>query len=377
MDFITKLPISQTHDSIWVVCDRFTRAAHFIPCNESITASQLAWTFLDRIFRLHGLPTSIVSDRDKLFISKFWQELMSLLQTDIRTSTAYHPQTDGLTERSNQVLEIYLRSYCSYHQDDWVDYLPLAEFSFNNLENASTQQTPFFANLGYHPTFEPRITERSSVPAAKDLAERLKIIYEELKANLQHAQDAQARFYNKNRKPAPELHKGQLVWLSRRNIKTTCPSQKLDHRKLGPYPIEKRIHDTDAYKLKLPSYLSRLHPVFHVSLLEPYKDPSEFHPHSDPLHIQLDETSTTIESIEDSRKVGQTYEYLVHFRDTDQSENSWIPLSEIPSDTDEMIDRFHRRHPRALRPNELLLPRNRDPEIPMPENTTKAQLPND
>ncbi|ESK84514.1 reverse transcriptase-rnase h-integrase [Moniliophthora roreri MCA 2997] len=181
--------------------------------------------------------------------------------------------------------------------------------------------------------------EQSSVPAAKDLAKQLKIIHEELKANLQHAQDAQAHFYNKNRKPTPELHKGQL---------------KLDHRKLGPYPIEKRIHDTNAYKLKLLSYLSRLHPVFHVSLLEPYKDPSKFHPHSNPIHIQLDETPTMIESIKDSQKIDKTYEYLIHFHETDQSEDSWIPLSDIPSNLDETIDRFHHRHPRAPRPNNIL-----------------------
>jgi hypothetical protein len=108
MDFIVKLPESHMHDSILVVCDCLTQAAHFLPCNESITAKQLAWIFLDKIFRFHGLPTSIVSDRDKLFVSEFWKELMSLLDIDVRTSTAYHPQSDGLTEHTNQTLEVYL-----------------------------------------------------------------------------------------------------------------------------------------------------------------------------------------------------------------------------------------------------------------------------
>jgi hypothetical protein len=170
MDFIVKLPTSHKYDSIWVVCDRLTRYSHFIPCQETLTAPDLAWLFLDRIFRLHGLPDSIVSDRGSIFISKFWSELTSLLKIDTHTSTAYHPQTDGLTERTNQTLETYLRAYCSYQQDDWVDYLPLAEFAFNNLENSSTHQTPFFANYAFHPSFEPQITERSTVPAAADLA---------------------------------------------------------------------------------------------------------------------------------------------------------------------------------------------------------------
>ncbi|TFY60821.1 hypothetical protein EVJ58_g4906 [Rhodofomes roseus] len=202
-----------------------------------MTAAELAWLFLDRIFRYHGLPNSIISDQGSLFVSHFWSELMALLQVDIRTSTAYHPRADGLTERTNQTLEGYLRAYCSYQQDDWVDYLPVTEFVFNNLENASTMQTPFFALTGFHPTFEPRITERSTIPAALDLATCLDQVHAELRAELQHAQDAQACAFNSHVLPAPQLKPGQLVWLLRRNIKTSRPSKKLDHRHLGPYPV--------------------------------------------------------------------------------------------------------------------------------------------
>src|ERR1700709_401985 len=245
-----------------------------IPCCEAMNAPELAWLFLDRIFRLHGLPDSIVSDCGSIFVSKFWKELTSHLSISIDTSTAYHPQTDGLTERTNQTLETYLRAYCSYQQDDWVDYLPLAEFAFNNLKNSSLKQTPFFANYGFHPTFEPQVTERSTVPAAADLAGRLEQIHTELRAELEHAQASQSRYYDEKHIPAPDLQRDQLVWLLRRNIKTTRPSDKLDHRRLGPYRIIRKI-GACSYHLQLPSYLSRLHPVFHVSLLEPYKDPSE------------------------------------------------------------------------------------------------------
>lgn len=108
-----------------------------------MTAPDLTRLFLDRVFRLHGLPNSIISDRSSLFVSHFWRELTRLLQIDSHYSTAYHPQTDGLTEYTNQTLKTYLRAYCSYQQDDWNDFLPLAEFSFNSLENASTKLTPF------------------------------------------------------------------------------------------------------------------------------------------------------------------------------------------------------------------------------------------
>jgi len=358
MDFIVKLPASHNYDSIWVVCDRLTRYAHFIPCQETLTAPDLAWLFLDRIFRLHGLPDSIISDRGSIFISKFWSELTSLLKIDIRTSTAYHPQTDGLTERTNQTLETYLRAYCSYQQDDWVDYLPLAEFAFNNLENSSTHQTPFFANYAYHPTFEPQITKRSTVPAAADLAARIDAIHAELQAELQFAQDTQAKYYNKKALPAPEFQPGQLVWLLCRNIKTTRPSMKLDHRRLGPYPIIRKINSS-AYLLRLPSYLSRLHPVFNVSLLEPYSDPSDFHTHASPLPFDLTEDpANDIKSILDCRKIGHRYEYLVRWKSLPESEDSWIPLSDIPTPFNELIERFHRRHPRSPRPHSFDINKN-------------------
>ncbi|KAF7338861.1 Transposon Tf2-12 polyprotein [Mycena sanguinolenta] len=344
MDFIVKLPDSHGYDSIFVVCDRLTRAAHFIPCKESINAPELAWLFLDRIFRYHGLPESIISDRGAVFISQFWSELTRLLQVDVRTSTAYHPQTDGLTERTNQTLETYLRAYVSYQQDDWVDYLPLAEFAFNNSVNSSTQQSPFFANTGFHPTFEPRISEAAPavVPAAADLATRLERIHLELQAELKHAQEVQARAYDRHHDPIPpDLQPGRL----------------LDHRRLGPYPIECAV-GTRAFKLRLPSYLSRLHPVFHISLLEPYNDPSEFHPHADPQPFELlpdDDPATRVAAILDARKTGRRFEYLVHFTGASEDEDAWVPLSDIPRTADELLERFHRRHPRAPRPQRIVL----------------------
>jgi transposase InsO family protein len=375
MDFIVKLPLSHGYDSIFVVCDRLTRAAHFIPCRESMTAPDLAWLFLDRIFRLHGLPHSIVSDRGSLFVSNFWRSLMTLLKVDLRTSTAYHPQTDGLTERTNQTLEAYLRAFCSYQQDDWVDYLPLAEFSFNNLENSSTHQTPFFANLAYHPTFEPQLAQHTTVPAAKDLAQRLDQIHTELRAELEHAQSLQSKYYNAHHIPDPNFKEDQLVWLLRRNIKTTRPSDKLDHHRLGPYRVIKKI-GSSAYLLQLPSYLARLHPVFHVSLLEPYKDPSEFHPHSDPTPFSIPDESPSISSILDCRKVGHRYEYFVSWKNLPSEENSWIPLSDIPTFNNELVDRFHRRHPRAPHPHPITISKHFSPlpdplpYIPIPELTT-------
>ncbi len=354
MDFIVKLPLSHRCDSIWVVCDRLTRAAHFIPTVETLRAPDLAWLFIDRIFRYHGVPESIVSDRGSLFVSKFWNELARQLQFSLDTSTAYHPRTDGLTERTNQTLETYLRAYCSYQQDDWVDYLPLAEFAYNNLENASTGHTPFYANYGFHPAFEPKITQDATTPAARDFADRLATIRAELQAELKEAQAYQALHFDSRASPAPEFEQGDLVWLRRRNIKTTRPSDKLDYRKLGPFPVIKR-HGRATYVLELPPSLSRLYPVFHVSLLEPYNDPAWL-PGRDlvqapPMRLaEPDIPPDEINDILDSRKIGRRFDYFVTWKNKPATEASWIPLAEIPHSLNEALDRFHRRNRKAPRP---------------------------
>jgi hypothetical protein len=145
LDFITDLPLMQDLDSIFVVKDRFSKMAHFLPCSKAIDAPQTADLFIKEIFRLHGLPKSIVSDRGPQFVSHFWRHLLSRLGVYVNLSSAHHPQTDGSTEIVNQLLEQYLRTYCSYHQDDWLSLLPLAEFAYNNSANAQSTTTPFFA----------------------------------------------------------------------------------------------------------------------------------------------------------------------------------------------------------------------------------------
>ena len=140
MDFITGFPRSQRgNDAIWVVIDRLSKVAHFLPVREDITAKQLAELYLARIFPLHGIPLSIISDRGSLFVSKFWQSFQSALGTRLNLSTAYHPQTDGQTMRVNHVLEDMLRACVISFGKSWEKYLPLAEFSYNNSYQASLQ----------------------------------------------------------------------------------------------------------------------------------------------------------------------------------------------------------------------------------------------
>src|SRR5436189_6225952 len=199
--------------------------------------------------------------------------LLHLCKVHSNKSTAFHPQSDGQTERVNQVLEQYLRIFCDYQQNNWHELLPLAEFAYNNAKHTSTQTSPFFANYGRHPRFSVRVTEfdqTPSNPSAEDLVETLKVIHESLRHQLISAQDKYKQSYDTHVKLAPLFKIGDLVWLSRRNITTTRPSQKLDHKRLGPFRISEVVGESkSAFKLELPARM-KVHPVFHVSLLTPY-----------------------------------------------------------------------------------------------------------
>lgn len=353
MDFIVKLPPSHGYDSIWVVCDQMTRAAHFIPVCESMDAPELARLFLDRMFRLHGFPQSIVTDCGSTFVSSFFTNLMKLCHVKMKPLTAYHPQTDGLTERTNRTLETYLRAFCSYQQDNWVDYLALAEFSFNNSINSSTRQTPFFANFGYHPVFDISLSERSTNPSAANVADCLKIIQDKLQAELAHSNDSTAEYYNRHHLSSPSFQTGDYVWLLRRNIKTTRPCDKLDFCRIGPFKILDKRNDV-TYLLDLPSTLSRLHPVFHVSLLEKYSNPSSI-PNClpgqtiQPVLLQH-ESGQDVSTILNCRKVGRHYDYLIHWKDLPQTKDSWIPFAELPNSLFPILESFHCRNPSIPHP---------------------------
>ena len=154
VDFITQLPESQGNTQIMVVVDRFTKMAHFIALETNATARDVADTFLEEVWKLHALPFEIISDMDARFSGEFCQSLSKSLGIRRKMSTAYHPQTDGQTERTNQVLEGYLRNFVNYEQNDWYQLLPLDEYAYNNSKASAHKLTPFFANYGFHPQTE-------------------------------------------------------------------------------------------------------------------------------------------------------------------------------------------------------------------------------
>jgi transposase InsO family protein len=361
MDFVVGLPRSPTgNDAIFVVVDRLTKMAHFIPTTTSADASDVADLFAQQIFRLHGLPDDIVSDRDKIFTSKFWRHFLATFNIRSNLSTAFHPQTDGQTERVNQVLEQYLRAYCNYQQDDWHKLLHLAEFAYNSAIHSSTGKTPFFANYGLHPadpsTCKPAATS-STNPAAEERAKIMRSIHQQLQHALTDAIATQARFYNRKVKEAPQFQIGDQVWLLRRNIITTRPSDKLDYKRLGPFRVTEKIGKVN-YRLQLPASM-KIHPVFHVNLLEP------FHPNDIPGRVQDPPPPVTVdgheefevEEILDSRTRRGQLQYYVHWKDWPVSNRTWEPAANLANAPD-LVDAFHRTYPRKSRPRSVPAPIN-------------------
>jgi len=281
MEFITDLPPSEGHDQLWVVIDRFTKMAHFIPLREK-TASDLARIFAREVWRFHGLPTDIVSDWNSRFTSETWKEFLEILGIRPRMSTAFHPQTDGQTERLNQTIEAYLRAFVNREQENWVLLLPMAEFAYNNSVTIGNGMSLFYANYGRHPaTMDPPSSEPLN-PASTVYTHWMQTVHDESRKGLEAAQERMRQYTDPDRKEPPAYQVGDLVMLSGRNIKTRRPSKKLDHKNHGPFQIEKIVSPL-VVSLTLPQKW-KIHNVFHVSLLEPYQT-SEYRVPPDPTKI--------------------------------------------------------------------------------------------
>jgi len=234
--------MSNGKDTLWVIIDRLTKMGHFVACQGTRSPEDLADHFLRQVIRPHGLPSSIVSDRGSLFTSDFWRRVTEALGISRNLSTAFHPQTDGQTERANATLEQYLQEYGNYQQDDWERLLPIAEFCYNNTQTGTTRITPFFAKYGCHPRFLPDLgTGNEETPEVSEYVAALRRLHEELRAEIKEAQMSQAEQANKARHPDPVLNPGDKVWLRRKNIWTTRPSNKLDHKQIGPYPVLEKV----------------------------------------------------------------------------------------------------------------------------------------
>jgi hypothetical protein len=359
MDFIEQLPeTADGYSSVWVVVDRFTKMSHFIPLKGKPDAHQLATIFAREVWRLHGLPSDIVSDRDSRFTSKFWQSLLEILDIKGKMSTAFHPQTDGQTERINQILEAYVRAFCSYDQNDWADILPFAEYAYNNSASSATNFSPFYANYGFHPrTSWGKEPEDIKNPTAQCRVHWTNEVHSACKENLARARERMGKYYDQKRTEAPMYKVGDLIMLDMRNIKTRRPTRKFDHKKQGPFTVVKVI-SRSAVKVELPKRW-KIHDVFHVSLLEPYRQstvPGQVQPTPDEVLRQAGELQEgadafsdeyTPEEIMECKRWGRTIEYLVRWEGFPARKDwTWEPWEHLVGCKD-LVKGFKERNPEA------------------------------
>ena len=340
MDFIVKLPLSDSYDTILTITDTFSKASIFIPCNETINAEQTAKLYATYILPHYGLPHRIISDRDPRFTSVFSRELCRTLGISQNISTAYHPQTDGQSERTNQRLEQYLRIFIDYHQQNWASLLPLAQYALNAWPNATTKKALFELILGHIPKVHQSARPYKS-PSVESRLQQLKQARKEAKEALQKATNLTlpTRF--------EPYQIGDKVWLEGRNLTTTHPSSKLAPRRYGPFPITRVVSRT-SYQLKLPPQW-KIHDVFHATLLTPYKETAlNGKSYQEPAPDLIDgQPEWEVESILKVRRRRNQLQYLIRWKGFSEAHDSWESAKDVHAD--ELVKEFYKRHPNAIR----------------------------
>ena len=248
---MVELPESSGHDAVITVIDSVSKRVHFILTHTTVTVEGVARLFLYHIWKLHGLPKCIVSDYGPQFVASFTKKLYRLLDIRLFSFTAWHPQTNGQTEHVNQELDQFLHLFVNEQQNDWYDLLPIMEFQHNNHVHSATQQPPFLLDtrripcMGFKPSQVP-----SGLETVNKFTERMKSTTEEAKSAICKAQEDMTWYYNRKRTLAPMYKPEDWVYLNVSDIKTTCLSLKLSHRRLGPFEIERQVGPS-AYRLKL------------------------------------------------------------------------------------------------------------------------------
>jgi len=241
-DFITKLPLAQGYDLILVVVNGLTKMVYFIPTTVKTSVEGLARLFRDNVWKLHGLPENIISDKGLQFTAGLMRKLNEILGIKSKLSTAFHPQTDGQTERVNQELKQYLKMFIDHRQEQWLEWLGMAEFAYNNKVHSSTKISPFKVNYGQNPRIGFEGRKKRKYKGAEKFIEKMKEIQEKAKAALGKVQEDMRKYTERKRLNVDEYRVGDLVMLSTKDLKYQIvgrKTEKLTERFVEPYKVKK------------------------------------------------------------------------------------------------------------------------------------------
>src|SRR5712672_2738952 len=339
LDLITQLPKSQGHDAVLTIVDHgCTCAAVFLPCSTMVTGPGIAQLYLDNVYRWFGLPSKLISDCDTHFTSYFGKALALKLGITQNLSTAFHPQTDGLSERKNQWVEQYLRLITSGQQSDWADWLTIATAVHNKRYNETIKMTPNEALLGYQPMLAPDQQVPTNNEAAETRLQRMEQYHVRARAAINI-------IANNREIPMLRYKTGDKVWLEATHLNLPYQTPKLAPKCQGPFNIVNVVSPV-AYHLQLPAAWN-IHDVFHASLLTPYRDTASHGPNftRPPPDLVQGNKEFEVETIINHRFFGRrkTLQYLIKWKGYPSSDNTWEPVDNVHAP--EIVKQYHQRRP--------------------------------
>jgi hypothetical protein len=344
VDFITKLPESRGCDTILTITDHnSTRAVILIPCREDMGSEEVARLFRDHAFPYTGIPRRIISDRDMQFTSQFFKELCAQLEIKQNMSSAYHPQTDGQSERTNQTVETILRIFCNHQQNNWADWLKVTQYMINSCPSSTMKKPPYKLWMGFIPhTHQP--TRVGNIPAIEERKSQLL----EARKDAQEAISKVQSLWSKD----PRFQRycmDQKVWLEGTHLHTTHPTTKLRAKRFGPFKFTE-VLSAVMYRLDLPP-VWKIHNAFHAAVLHPYKETELHGPNftEAPPDLVEGHEEWEVDNVLALRRTGQrkTLQYLVRWKGFSEAHDSWEPKGNLGNATLK-VQEFHNKNPKAI-----------------------------